>query len=226
MMDRDQQNTYEPEELETNAEAQTENNDFEEVNDMVYFIELLKSLRTLIDQSTRVPLTGKALVDADKCIIMLDELDKNLPDAIQYGMQMYDERSRIMGEAEDTAISRVTTAELKAKKAIENARRDANQIVMDAEDEARAIIEDASDRAAQMVSEAEIVRRAEQEARDIRSEARLEAGEVRLKASHDVYQLLSDVEGSLDETLNEIRRLRSESTAENDDETEDAEDEE
>ena len=211
MMDRDQQNTYEPEELETNAEAQTENNDFEEVNDMVYFIELLKSLRTLIDQSTRVPLTGKALVDADKCIIMLDELDKNLPDAIQYGMQMYDERSRIMGEAEDTAISRVTTAELKAKKAIENARRDANQIVMDAEDEARAIIEDASDRAAQMVSEAEIVRRAEQEARDIRSEARLEAGEVRLKASHDVYQMLSDIEGNLNDHLKEIRRLRSES---------------
>lgn len=219
MMERDPQNIYEAEEQQPQTDVQTpaEEND-EEVNDMVYFIELLKNLRTLIDQGSRVPLTGKALVDVEKCHIVLDEMDRNLPDAIQYGMKMYAEKARIMGDAEDTAISRVTTAELKAKKALESARRDANQILNDAEEEARAILDDASDRAAQMVSESEVVRRAEEDARNILSEARLEAGETRLKASHDVYQMLSDVEANLDDTLKEIRRLRSETTSEDEEE--------
>ncbi|MBQ8088208.1 MAG: hypothetical protein IJ074_05170 [Clostridia bacterium] len=210
----DQEKFYEAEEQEPRNESQNTVGSTDEVNDMVYFLELLKNLRKLIEQGSRVPLTGKALVDVEKCQIVLDEMDRNLPDAIQYGMQMYEEKARIMGDAEDTAISRVTTAELKAKKAIENARRDASQIVMDAEEEARAILDDASDRAAQMVSESEVVRQAREEARTIKSDARVEAGEVRLKASHDVYQMLSDVEGNLDETLKEIRRLRSETTTE------------
>ena len=210
----DQEKFYEAEEQEPRNESQNTVGSTDEVNDMVYFLELLKNLRKLIEQGSRVPLTGKALVDVEKCQIVLDEMDRNLPDAIQYGMQMYEEKARIMGDAEDTAISRVTTAELKAKKAIENARRDASQIVMDAEEEARAILDDASDRAAQMVSESEVVRQAREEASTIKSDARVEAGEVRLKASHDVYQMLSDVEGNLDETLKEIRRLRSETTTE------------
>ncbi len=212
-MDRDQENYYEAEEVESQTEAQP-TNDHDDVNDMVYFIELLKHLRLLIERGSRIPLSSKAIVDAEGCLKIIDELDGNLPDAIQYGMQMYSERNRIMGDAENTAINRVTSAEMKANKALENARRDAEQIVMDAEDEAKAILDDAQERADHMISDSEIVRQARDEARNIKNDARVEAGEMRLKASHDVYRMLTDVEGRLDETLKEMRRLRSESTAE------------
>lgn len=210
-MDHDQEKFYEAEE-----QAQTETqpmNDHEDVNDMVYFIELLKHLRILIERGSRVPLTGKALVDVESCLRIIDEMDVNLPDAIQYGMQMYSEQERILGDAESTAISRVTSAEMKANKALENARREADQMVMDAEDEAKAILDDAQERADHMISDSEIVRQARDEARSIKNDARVEAGEMRLKASHDVYRMMSEVEGRLDETLKEMRRLRSEMTS-------------
>lgn len=210
-MDHDQEKFYEAEE-QAQAEAQPMN-DHEDVNDMVYFIELLKHLRILIERGSRVPLTGKALVDVESCLRIIDEMDVNLPDAIQYGMQMYSEQKRILGDAESTAISRVTSAEMKANKALENARREADQMVMEAEDEARAILEDAQERADHMISDSEIVRQARDEARSIKNDARVEAGEMRLKASHDVYRMMSEVEGRLDETLKEMRRLRSEVTS-------------
>lgn len=211
-MDHDQEKFYEAEEQLDQAEAQPMN-DHEDVNDMVYFIELLKHLRILVEHGSRVPLTGKALIDVESCLRIIDEMDNNLPDAIQYGMQMYSERNRIMGDAESTAISRVTSAEMKASKALENARREADQIVMDAEDEAKAILDDAQERADHMISDSEIVRQARDEARSIKNDARVEAGEMRLKASHDVYRMMSEVEGRLDETLKEMRRLRSELTS-------------
>lgn len=210
-MDHDQEKFYEAEEQ---AQAETQPmNDHEDVNDMVYFIELLKHLRILIERGSRVPLTGKALVDVESCLRIIDEMDVNLPDAIQYGMQMYSEQERILGDAESTAISRVTSAEMKANKALENARREADQMVMDAEDEAKAILDDAQERADHMISDSEIVRQARDEARSIKNDARVEAGEMRLKASHDVYRMMSEVEGRLDETLKEMRRLRSEMTS-------------
>src|SRR5699024_7347260 len=149
--------------------------------DMTYFIELMKHLRTLIERGSKLPLSSKVIIDANKCLMILDEMDNNLPDAIQYGIKMYSEQKRILGSAENEAISRVTSAEMKANKALENARRDAERIVMDAEDEAKAILDDANERAEHMVNEDEIVRQAREEARNIKNDARVWAGETRLK---------------------------------------------
>ena len=65
-----------------------------------------------------------------------------------------------------------------------------------------------------MINESEIVRQAREEARNIKNDARVEAGEVRLKASHDAYRLLTQVESQMDESLKELRKLRSEMTNE------------
>ena len=116
-MDHDQEKFYQDEEQESRPESQPETG--REVNDMTYFLELMKHLRTLIERGSRIPLSGKVLIDADKCLMILDELDGNLPDAIQYGMQMYSEKDRILGTASNEAISRVTSAEMKANKALE-----------------------------------------------------------------------------------------------------------
>lgn len=207
-MDRDQEKFYEDEEFETQEEVQSEEG--QEIDDMSYFIELLKHLRTAIERGSKVPLTNKVIVDADKCLMIVDDLENNLPDAVQYGMQMYSERNRIMGDAEETAISRVTSAEMRANAVLENARKEAEQMVVDAEAEANAILEDAQERADHMIDESEIVRQAREEARIIKNDARVEASELRLKASHDAYQLLSSVEDELAEAIKSVRRRRAE----------------
>lgn len=212
-MDHDQENFYQEEQTQPQVESQQDAG--REVNDMTFFIELMKHLRTLIERGSRVPLSNKVIVDAGKCMMILDELDKNLPDAIQYGMQMYSERDRLLGDAENDAVKCVTSAEMKANKALENARREAERIVVEAEDEANALLNDAHERAEHMINESEIVRQATEEARNIKNDARVEAGEIRLKASHDAYRLLSKAERQMEESLKELNDLCAKLTNEN-----------
>ena len=204
----DQEKFYEEETQETREAPQARQMD--EVNDMRYFLELLKHIRAAITAGTSVPLTGKKIIDADKCLMIIDDMEKNLPDAVQYGMQMYSERERIMGEAETRAMNRVSSAEMRANAALEKARDDAEQRVLEAENEARSILQDAQERADHMIDESEIMRQAREEARIIKNDARVEASEMRLKAQHDAYQMLASVEDQLTEACKNIRRRRSE----------------
>lgn len=207
-MDRDQDRFYEEEELDPREDHQPSQHE-EDIDDMRYFLELLKHIRAAISAGTSVPLTGKKLVDADKCLMIIDDLEKNLPDAVQYGLQMFSERDRIMTEAEKSAMNRVSSAEMRVNAALEKAREDAEQRVLEAENEARAILEDAQARADHMIDESEIMRQAREEARIIKNDARVEASEMRLKAQHDAYQLLSSVEDQLNEACKNIRRRRT-----------------
>jgi len=207
-MDRDQGKFYEDEDQELRAEEQQ---DFvDEIDDMKYFLELLKHIRAAIRSGANVPLTNKKIIDAEKCLMIIDDMERNLPDAVQYGMQMFAEQERILGNAEKAAMNRVTSAEMRASAALEKAKADAEQIIADAENEAHAIRSDAQERADHMVSENEIVRRAREEARIIKNDARVEAAELRLKANHDAYQLLATVEDELVEACKTVRRRRAE----------------
>ena len=207
-MDRDQERFYAEEDQEVRAEAQQQAP--EDIDDMKYFLELLKHIRAAIRAGANVPLTNKKIIDAEKCLMIINDMERNLPDAVQYGMQMYSERDRILGNAETAAMNRVSPAEIPANAALEKAKADAEQIVADAEREARAILEDAQERADHMIDESEIVRQAREEARIIKNDARVEASELRLKANHDAYQLLLSVEDELDEACKVIRRRRAE----------------
>ena len=207
-MDRDQGKFYEDEDQELRAEEQQDFAD--EIDDMKYFLELLKHIRAAIRSGANVPLTNKKIIDADKCLMIIDDMERNLPDAVQYGMQMFAEQERILGNAEKAAMNRVSSAEMRATAALEKAKSDAEQIIADAENEAHAIRSDAQERADHMVSENEIVRRAREEARIIKNDARVEAAELRLKANHDAYQLLASVEDELVEACKSIRRRRAE----------------
>lgn len=213
-MDRDQDRFYQDEEFESRDDIQQSQNE-EDIDDMRYFLELLKHIRAAITAGTSVPLTGKKIIDADKCLMIIDDMEKNLPDAVQYGMQMYSERERIMGEAESRAINRVTSAEMRANAALEKARDDAEQRVLEAENEARSILQDAQERADHMIDESEIMRQAREEARIIKNDARVEASEMRLKAQHDAYQMLAAVEDQLNEACKNIHRRRTELGDEN-----------
>ena len=213
-MDREQDRFYQDEEFESRDDIQQSQNE-EDIDDMRYFLELLKHIRAAITAGTSVPLTGKKIIDADKCLMIIDDMEKNLPDAVQYGMQMYSERERIMGEAESRAINRVTSAEMRANAALEKARDDAEQRVLEAENEARSILQDAQERADHMIDESEIMRQAREEARIIKNDARVEASEMRLKAQHDAYQILAAVEDQLNEACKNIRRRRTELGDEN-----------
>lgn len=209
-MDRDQEKFYEGEREDQHQGAPAKSVADEPIDDMRFFIELLKALRDTINAGKNVPLTGKRMIDAEKCLMILEDMDNNLPEAIQYGIQMYSERERIMGNAETTAMNRVTSAEMRANAMLEKARDEADRLIADAEDEARAVAQETQDRAQRMVEESEIVRQAREEARGIKNDAKVEVTELKLKVTHEVLQELTAVEDEMSAALNSIRRRRKE----------------
>lgn len=206
-MDRQQDMRYEEEQIENQGVG---TNSSEPVDDMRFFIGLIKLMRETVINGRGI---GRwKMIDAAQFTSMLDELDENLPVAIQYGLQMYSERDRILGNSENEARDRITTAEMRAKATKEAAQREADRILADAQDEANAILEDAQQRADYMVSEDEILRRAREEARGIKNDAAIDARELLLKANHDALQLISGVEEELTVALENVSRRRKELT--------------
>jgi len=201
--------------LDEHAEEQHEEA-FDEVNDMKYFLELLRHIRAVINAGTNLPLSNnKKIIDAGRCLMIIDDLERNLPDAIQYGLQMFSERERIINNAQSAAMSRVSSAEMRANAALEKAKTEAEQRIIDAENEANMILQDAQERADHMIDESEIMRQAREEARIIKNDARVEASELRLRATHEAYQLLASVEDQLNEACKSVRRRRAELDTEN-----------
>jgi len=211
-MDRDNGKFYETEEETLPAEAEETKitMDDDEVNDIKFFSELLVLMRKAIENGGNVPFSSKKIVDADRCLMILDDMEHNLPDAIQYGMQMYNERGRLLNTARQSAQECVASAEMRARNTLDEARREAEQRIIEAENEADAILSDAQERADHKVEESEVLRVAQEEARAIRNDAHVEANELRLKASHAAYQMLSSVEQELSEMLKVVRRHRME----------------
>ena len=210
-MDREQEKFYEDEQKTTeqaSSDIEKNFNSADSADDMSFFIKLLRALRETLEMGRKIPFSNKWSVDGKQCFDILDDMEKTLPEAIQYGWQMFSERDRIMGNADRMAMERVTSAEITANKAIEDAKTSAERIIADAEDEANAILTDAQNRADKLVSEDDIVQRAREEARIIRNEAKVEAGEMKLKATHEALQMLTGVEDELAEALNAIRRNR------------------
>ena len=211
-MDRDQQHYYTDEEVESRDTAAPEEDPIQaqpdEIDDMGFFMELLGHLRTMIQMGKRIPLTGRSLVDSDSCMMIIDDLEKNLSAAILFCQKMGAEKDRILNLASEKAMKRVAESELRAKQATQRANEEAAQILSDAEAEANAIVADAQERADRMVAESEVVRRADEDARSIRNEARVDADEMRLKANHDAYQLLGSVESQLAGACEKLRSMR------------------
>ena len=184
----------------------------EKMDDMYYFMVLLKAIREAVLEGKGVG--NWKLVNVKKCLDILDDLDQNLPDAIQYGLQMYSDRERIMGNSENEARDRINEADRRARASLESAKAESERIIKDAEEEAAAILADANERADQLVSDSEIIIRAREEAHVMKNDARVEASEMRLKANHDVLQMLMGVEDDLSEAFNNISRRRKELDAE------------
>ena len=215
-MEQSQEKFYQEE-----VEAQVEQpQSMDEVNDMVFFIELMKHLRTVISHGSKVPFSNRIVVDGETLNKILDDMDANLPFAIQCGIQLYGQQAVIRENAEKEVQAYVSTAQLKADRALDKAKADSTMMIRNAEDEADSILRDADKEAHDIVAEAEeradflisenqIVIRAEKEAAAILNEARLEASEMLLKAKHDAFRIIDDADVTLQDLLDNVQEIRA-----------------
>ena len=148
---------------------------------------LLDRLEDLVNNSMRVPLTGKVLVDEDEVYDLIDSARELIPEEIREAKWVARERERLL----------------------EDARQEALRILEDARQEAAATLQDAEENTARLADESAIMEKARLRAEEIVSHARDVAQEIHEGAQEYAAELLDNLNSFLTkahEAIEEGRR--------------------
>jgi len=101
-------------------------------------LQLLEELEEIVQGASKVPLTGKSLLDAEDLMEIIKEIRVELPEELQRAQWINDEKERIIGEAESER-----TAMLEEARAQSEAMIDRDEITNQARIKAEEIISNA-----------------------------------------------------------------------------------
>lgn len=197
----------------------------EDPDDTAYFMKLFDYMTEILQNGGNVPLTTKKLVDTEQCLRILNDMKHNLPDGIQYGWKIHEEKERILDKAEQMAYIKVQNATTHAQSVKDEAFEDAEKIVADARKKAEAMVADASARAKamlneannkarRMINESEVMQRAKEESQTLLENARAEAHNRRLQAVKDAYRLFDALEKQTNGISEALARKKNEMVGE------------
>lgn len=79
-------------------------------------MELIDRLEEMVAQATKVPLTGKVLVDPDELLALVDEMRDMLPQEIRDANRVARDRETIIAEAREQAETTVREAQALAQR--------------------------------------------------------------------------------------------------------------
>jgi regulator of protease activity HflC (stomatin/prohibitin superfamily) len=105
---------------------------------------LLDRLETVLTSGSRIPLTGKTVVDEHECLDIIDQLRVAVPEEVKQAKRMHSDRDRIIQEAEERASRIVAHAQEQASNLAEQ-----HEIAKVAEAAARRILAEADAEAAE-----------------------------------------------------------------------------
>ena len=108
-------------------------------------LELIDMLEDVVDKAGGIPLIGKAIIDRDELLDLIEEIRINLPDDLKQAKWVKDERQRILDDANKEAATIIKLAEEKMASLIDDheitqrAQAQAGEIVNAAQNNAREI---------------------------------------------------------------------------------------
>lgn len=192
-----------------------------EPNEVGYLQKLIGFLQTELINGRTVPMSRNKLVDTEKCLKMVEDIQGNFPLATKQAMKILDERERLLSAAAKIAKKKYDKANNKANAILDEAEkhadaiedeaeRNAEAIVAEAKEKAQRMIDDAELRVRRMIDESEIMAAADQEASALREEARAEAHETRLKAVNDAWRLFDALEKQTNGISQALRARKNE----------------
>lgn len=106
-------------------------------------LQLLEELEEIVQGASKVPLTGKSLLDAEDLMEIIKEIRVELPEELQRAQWINDEKDRIIGEAENERSAMLEEARAQADAMIDRdeitnrARVKAEEIVSNADMQSR-----------------------------------------------------------------------------------------
>lgn len=108
--------------------------------------ELLNEIQDIMNEAKSVPLTGgKSLVDTEKVLDILDEINDTLPSEVRQAKNIVADRGQIIAEAKKEAEEIIRAAEERKKQLVNQ-----NEIVKEAHAQANEILNDAKAKTSDM----------------------------------------------------------------------------
>jgi cell division septum initiation protein DivIVA len=116
----------------------------------VEIMHLLDRLETVLTSSSRIPITGKAVVDEQECLDIIDQMRVAIPDEVKQAKRLQQDRDRIIQDAEEEAARAVAHAQDQASSMVLQ-----QEITRAAEAKARRLMEEADREAKERREEAD-----------------------------------------------------------------------
>ena len=140
-------------------------------------------------------------------VMLLDQLEDLIDTAPEIP---FTGRALVDGDQILELIAKVREALPEGFRALQEAAAEREEIIRKSQEEAMRIIKEAQEEAARLVSEHELARRASEEAERLLEEARRRAKELQAEADRYAAQVLDRLQGSLERTLEVVRKGRAE----------------
>lgn len=207
---------YEQEQYEGTAPAEDTYDEAEDIyadeaeNDVKLVYRFINMLRNELENAKSVPFSSARMVDAEKCLNMLEDIENTLPDAIKRGAWAYGQSEEMLRKAQDETRRHMASQEIQFQQRMEKREKRMAQNEQNAENRAKKIIADAERTADNMVRQGVIDSRVEEEVRAIRSNAQAQAHEMQLRVDDECYKKLDAISANMAKMLKEINRMRAE----------------
>jgi vacuolar-type H+-ATPase subunit H len=169
-------------------------------------IKLLEFLEEIIDTGTKMPLTGKVLVDKEEALNAVEQIVNYLPDEFKKAQWVCEEKERILKEARDESDNMKKENINYLKKQIENhdivkeAKVMADEILKSAREDAKTMRLGARDYADEVLSQLE---------KEISTHGEKMVTTVKTQVDDFVNQLEGNVAGDLKTIRENIKELRN-----------------
>lgn len=174
----------------------------------VNIIELLEYLQDLVDNSAKVPMSGKIMLDKREVLETIDQIINYLPDQLKKAEWIMNEKERILNEAKKEYESVKKETANMMRKNVENhdfvreAKIRAEEIIASAQRDAKAIRLGSRDYSDEILSQLN----AEIEKQKIKLITSLQGSFETV--ANDIDKTLSDVDNVIKDNIKELRNMK------------------
>lgn len=167
---------------------------------------LLDALEDILEKAPNLPLSSKSMINKDELQEIIKDIRIKLPDEIKQAQWIKEERQKILIEAKKEAESLRKECEDRLQKIKDERQR----ILAEAEKEAEILKKEADKRVQDLIDESDIMKRANEQAKEIIIAAQIDAKKIRLGSKAYADELLSELEKHAQNVIETIKNNRDE----------------
>ncbi|MGE5632919.1 MAG: hypothetical protein ACM3TR_17770 [Caulobacteraceae bacterium] len=167
---------------------------------------LLDALEDILDKAPNLPLSSKSVINKEELQEIIKDIRIKLPDEVKQAQWIKEERQKILIEAKKDAEGMRHECEEKLQKIKEERQR----VLAEAQKEAEILKKEADKKIQDLIDESDIVKKANEQAKEIIIAAQIDAKKIRLGSKAYADELLAELEKHTANIIETIKNNRDE----------------